>query len=145
MNQEVGAEEEAQPLEPCPVCSSEMAPEDKKTTCDWCGLGLHEHCEPKLKTCPRCKRYLPLAKAKALAADRRYTAILVAFPFVVIEAIIAMYSWLNHPSAISVPDIENWLSLGLVVNVILLIATLISMGAVAKRVEGIKESKGEAT
>ncbi len=144
MNQKVGAEEEAQPLEPCPVCSSKIAPEDKKTACDWCGLPLHEQCEPRLKTCPRCKRYLPTAKAKALAADRRVTAILMVFPFVVIEAIIAIYSWLNHPGTFSVPDIENWLSLGLVVNVILLIATLISMGAVAKRGEGIKESKGEA-
>lgn len=144
MNQEVGAEEEAQPLGPCPACSSEIAPEDITIKCDWCGLQLHERCEPRLKTCPRCKRYLPTAKARALATDRRYTAILVAFPFVVIEAIIAIYSWLNHPGTFSVPDIENWLSLGLIVNVILLIATLISMGAVAKRGEGIKESKGEA-
>ena len=145
MNQEVEAEEEVQPLEPCPVCRSEIAPEDKTTSCDWCGLPLHERCEPRLKTCPRCKRHLPAAKAKALAADRRVTAILVAFPFVVIEAIIAIYSWLNHPGTFSVPDIENWLSLGLIVNVILLIATLISMGAAAKRGEGVKQSKREAT
>ncbi|MCK5291689.1 MAG: hypothetical protein KAR39_06710 [Thermoplasmata archaeon] len=139
---EVEVREEVQQLEPCAVCGSEIASGNKATECDWCGLALHEQCEQKLEMCPRCKRYLPLAKAKALAADRRHTSILVALPFVVVEAIIAIYSWLNHPGPISVPDIENWFSVGLIVNVVLLIVALIGMGAVARRGEGVKEPKG---
>jgi hypothetical protein len=86
-------------------------------------------------------RYLPSVKLKALKSDRRSTAVLIAIPFVVIEIIIAIYSWMSHPSSISVPDLDNWLSIGLIVNVILLIVALATMGAAARRGEGVKKPK----
>jgi hypothetical protein len=134
---------EEEPLDTCPICNSEISANQKTNECDWCGLELHEDCEHKQEKCPRCKRHLPSAKLKALAADRRHTAILIAVPFVVIEMIIAIMSWMTHPSAISVPDLENWFSIGLIVNVILLIVALVSMGAVARRGEGVKKTGKE--
>jgi hypothetical protein len=139
--EEVEALEEVEPPSPCPVCDSELTEGKAKTECDWCGLQFHEDCEPQMERCPGCKRYLPSAKKKALSADRRNTAVLVIVPFVVIEMIIAIYSWMTHPSAISVPDIGNWLSMGLIVNVILLALALVSMGGVARRGEGVKKKK----
>lgn len=143
VEEEVGMMEE--PLEACPICNSEIAADQKTIDCDWCGVELHEACEHTKEKCPRCKRYLPSAKLKALASDRRSTAVLIAVPFVIIEMIIAIFSWMNHPSSISVPDLDNWLSIGLIVNVILLIFALVTMGAAARRGEGVrKPKKGES-
>lgn len=141
--EEVEYVEEEPPLEPCPVCGSEMAEGEGTKECDWCRLVLHEDCEHKQDRCPRCKRYLPSAKRKALSADRRNTAILATFPFVIIEAMIGFYSWLSHPSPMSVPDLENWLSVGLIVNTILLIVVLIIVGAIAKKGEGPMKGKAD--
>ncbi len=143
MEEELETMEEEKPLETCPICSSEITEEQKTTECDWCGLVLHEECESKSEKCPNCKRYLPWAKMKALTADRRHTAILIIFPFAVIEIIIAIYSWLSHPSEVSVPDIHNWFSLGLIVNVILLIIAIATMGAISKRGEGVSKPEPE--
>ncbi len=150
MEEETYVEEEVEmmeeePLEACPICNSEIAADQKTIDCDWCGVGLHEDCEHTKEKCPRCKRYLPSAKLKALASDRRSTAVLIAIPFVIIEMIIAIFSWMNHPSSISVPDLYNWFSVGLIVNVILLIVALVTMGAAARRGEGVKKpKKGES-
>ncbi len=141
--EEVEYVEEEQPLEPCPVCGSEIAEGEGTKECDWCRLVLHEDCEHKQDKCPRCKRYLPSAKMKALSADRRSTAILATSPFVIIEAMMAFYSWLSHPSPMSVPDFENWLSAGLIVNTILLIVVLIIVGAIAKKGEGTVKRKAD--
>jgi hypothetical protein len=140
MDEEVEIMEE-QPLETCPICNSEIGSEQKTTECDWCGVELHDDCEHQQEKCPRCMRYLPSVKLKALKSDRRSTAVLIAIPFVVIEIIIAIYSWMSHPSSISVPDLDNWLSIGLIVNVILLIVALATMGAAARRGEGVKKPK----
>lgn len=139
--EEVEYMEEDQTLEPCPVCRSEILAGANTAECDWCGQLLHEDCEPKQERCPRCRRYLPSAKKKALASDRRSTAVLVVLPFMIIEIIIAIFSWMNHPSAISVPDIENWFSIGLIANVIILIVAVVAMGAVARRGEGVPKAK----
>lgn len=139
VEEEVGMMEE--PLEACPICSSEIAADQKGIECGWCGVELHEACEHSEEKCPRCKRYLPSSKLKALASDRRSTAVLIAVPFVIIEMIIAIFSWMNHPSSISVPDLHNWFSIGLIVNVILLIVALVTMGAAARRGEGVKKPK----
>ncbi len=138
VEEEVGMMEE--PLEACPICSSEIAADQKGIECGWCGVERHEACEHSEEKCPRCKRYLPSAKLKALASDRRFTAVLIFLPFVVIEMIIAIYSWLSHPSSISVPDLDNWFSIGLIVNAILLIVALVTMGGAARRGEGVKKS-----
>jgi hypothetical protein len=146
MEEETYVEEEVEtveeiPLETCPICNSEFSAEQKKIECDWCGVELHEDCEHQQEKCPRCRRYLPSAKLKALASDRRSTAALIVVPFVVIEMIIAIYSWMSHPSSMSVPDLDNWFSIGLIVNVILLIIALVAMGAAARRGEGVKKPK----
>lgn len=139
--EEVEYIEESLAPEPCPVCRSEIATGAKTTECDWCGQVFHEDCEPKQERCPRCRRYLPSAKKKALASDRRFTAVLIILPFAIIEMIIAIFSWMNHPSVISVPDIENWFSIGLIVNIILLIIAVVTMGAAARRGEGVPKEK----
>jgi hypothetical protein len=146
MEEEVYMEEEVEmmeeePLEACPICNSEIEQGQRTIDCEWCGTALHEDCEHSQEKCPVCKRYLPSAKQKALSSDRRATAVLVTIPFVIIEVIIALFSWMNHPSSISVPDLDNWFSMGLIVNVILLIAALITMGAVARRGEGVQKAK----
>ncbi|MCK4442950.1 MAG: hypothetical protein KAW09_00290 [Thermoplasmata archaeon] len=135
------AMEEDRPLEPCPVCGSEIAEGENTLECDWCGQVLHEDCEHKQEICPTCNRFLPSAKQRALKADRRSTAVFIVVPFMIIEIIIAIYSWLSHPSAISVPDIDNWFSLGLIVNAILLIIAIVTMGATARRGEGLPKAK----
>jgi hypothetical protein len=139
MDEEVGIMEE--PLETCPICNSEISSEQKTTECSWCGVELHEDCEHKQENCPRCRRYLPSAKLKALKSDRRSTAVLIAMPFIIVEMLIAIYSWLSHPSSISVPDLDNWISIGLIVNVILLIVALVTMGVAARRGEGTGKPK----
>lgn len=130
-------------LEACPVCRSEIEATGNSVKCDWCSQALHEDCERKQERCPTCKRYLPSAKRKTLSADRRNTGILATFPFVVIEVMIAFYSWLSHPSQMSVPDLDNWLSVGMIVNTILLIVVLIIVGAIAKKGEGVKKPKAK--
>ncbi|MCK5292530.1 MAG: hypothetical protein KAR39_11015 [Thermoplasmata archaeon] len=144
MEEETYVEEEVEmmeePLDACPICNSEIAADQKTIECDWCAVELHEDCEHTREKCPRCKRYLPSAKLKALASDRRSTAVLIFLPFVVIEIIIAIFSWMNHPSSISVPDLDNWFSIGLIVNAILLIVALVTMGSAARRGEGVKKS-----
>ncbi len=137
---EEAVEEDVLP-EPCPVCGSEIAEEESTLECDWCGQVLHEDCERKQDRCPNCNRFLPSAKLMALKADRRSTAILIVVPFMIIEIIIAIYSWLAHPSAISVPDIENSFSMGLIVNLILLIIAVITMAASARRGEGVPKAE----
>lgn len=149
MEEETYVEEEVEmmggPLVACPICNSEIAANQKGIECDWCGVELHEDCEHTKEKCPRCKRYLPSSKLKALASDRRSTAVLIALPFVIVEMIIATFSWMNHPSSISVPDLDNWFSIGLIVNAILLIVALVTMGAAARRGEGVKKpKKGES-
>lgn len=136
-------DEPTQLPESCPICEFKISEEHATIACDWCGAELHEECEVKEKRCPSCGRFLPTAKMKALSSDRRSTSVLVIVPFVIIEIIIAVISWLGHPSNLSVPDLDNWISVGLVANVILLIVAVISMGAIAARGEGVKKPKEE--
>ena len=127
----------------CPICKSNITEEQTTIACDWCGTEFHGECVEKEKRCPSCGRFLPTAKMKALSSDRRSTSVLVIVPFLIIEIIIAAISWLNHPSNLSVPDLDNWISVGLVANVILLIVAVISMGAIAARGKGVKKPKEE--
>ena len=143
--EEVEYMEVDQTLEPCPVCGSEILAGANSEECEWCGQVLHEYCEHKQERCPKCRRYLPSAKQKALSSDRRSTAVLIVLPFVIIEIIIAIFSWMNHPSAISVPDIENWFSIGLIVNIILLIIAVVTMASAARRGEGVPKAKKNAS
>ncbi|MFQ5885546.1 MAG: hypothetical protein ACE5IO_10660 [Thermoplasmata archaeon] len=129
----------------CPICECDITEEQTTIACDWCGTEFHEECEVKEKRCPSCGRFLPTAKMNALSSDRKSTSVLVIVPFVIIEIIIAVISWLGHPSNLSVPDLDNWISVGLVANVILLIVAVISMGAIAARGEGVKKPKEEET
>ncbi|UCD92260.1 MAG: hypothetical protein JSV43_08610 [Methanobacteriota archaeon] len=129
----------------CPICEFKISEEQTTIACDWCGTDFHDECEVKEKQCPNCGRFLPTAKMKALASDKRSTSVLIIVPFIIIEIIIAVISWLGHPSNLSVPDLDNWISVGLVANAILLIVAVISMGAVAARGEGVKKPMEEET
>lgn len=136
--------EHAYPLtESCPVCEAVITEGKPKVTCDWCGQEFHEECELKEKNCPTCGRFLPTAKIAALSSDRKSTSVLIVIPFLIIEIIIAVTSWLSHPSELSVPDLDNWISVGLVANIILLVVAMISMGAIAAKGEGVKKPTEE--
>jgi hypothetical protein len=147
MEEEAQLVEEVEEMEqestPCQICQIEIPSEEPRIECDWCGLEFHERCEFKTQTCPNCGRHLPTAKMKALSADRKYSSVLLVVPFVVIEVLIAVVSWLTHPSGLSVPDLDNWISMGLIVNIILLVVALISMGAAGTRGEGVEKPEEE--
>ncbi|MFQ6060042.1 MAG: hypothetical protein ACE5KV_01935 [Thermoplasmata archaeon] len=134
-------EEAAAPGGPCPICQAEITGEQARAECDWCGVEFHDQCESRAQTCPKCGRYLPSAKLKALSKDRKYTSMLVVVPFVIIEAVIALISWLTHPSSLSVPDLENWFSIGLLANTLLLVVALLSMGIAAVKGGGAERPK----
>lgn len=80
---------------------------------------------------------------KDLASDRRMTAVIAFLPFAVVEAVIALLSWMIHPSDLSVPDLDNWISAGLIVNVVVIALALASMCLLAWKGEGAETPKAE--